>query len=113
MVIPWDGYSLSEFIKECEPLSSAKYVQFLSLEDLKQEPWIRDISLHWPYSEGLRMDEAMHPLTLLTFGLYGEALPNQDGAPVRVVHAVEVRLQVGQVHREGSLRQQAAAHHME
>ena len=85
MVIPWDGYSLSEFIKECEPLSSAKYVQFLSLEDLKQEPWIRDISLHWPYSEGLRMDEAMHPLTLLTFGLYGQTLPNQDGAPVRVV----------------------------
>jgi len=85
MVIPWVGYSLSEFIKQCEPLSSAKYVQFLSLADSKQEllPWNAGIS--WPYSEGLRMDEAMHPLTLLTFGLYGEALPNQDGAPVRVV----------------------------
>lgn len=85
MVIPWVGYSLSEFIKQCEPLSSAKYVQFLSLADSKQEllPWNAGIS--WPYSEGLRMDEAMHPLTLLTFGLYGEVLPNQDGAPVRVV----------------------------
>jgi len=85
MVIPWVGYSLSEFIQQCEPLSSARYVQFLSLADSKQEllPWNAGIS--WPYSEGLRMDEAMHPLTLLTFGLYGEALPNQDGAPVRVV----------------------------
>ncbi len=85
MVIPWDGYSLSEFIKACKPLSTAKYVQFLSLEDMGEEPWIRESSLHWPYSEGLRMDEAMHPLTLLTFGLYGQTLPNQDGAPVRVV----------------------------
>lgn len=85
MVIPWAGYSLSEFIKQCEPLSSARYVQFLSLDDTKQEPWIRQSDLHWPYSEGLRMDEAMHPLTLFTFGLYGQVLPNQDGAPVRVV----------------------------
>lgn len=85
MVIPWAGYSLSEFISQCEPLSSARYVQFLSLEDKKQEPWINSVDLHWPYSEGLRMDEAMHPLTLLTFGLYGHPLPNQDGAPVRIV----------------------------
>ena len=85
MVIPWAGYSLSEFINQCEPLSSAKYVQFLSLDDPKQEPWINEVSLTWPYSEGLRMDEAMHPLTLLTFGLYGEVLPNQDGAPIRLV----------------------------
>lgn len=85
MVIPWVGYSLSEFIKACEPLSSARYVQFLSLDDPKQAPWMRDVNLHWPYSEGLRMDEAMHPLTLLTFGLYGQTLPNQDGAPVRIV----------------------------
>src|ERR1700742_1232974 len=85
MVIPWAGYSLSEFIKQCDPQPSAKYVQFISLADAKQEllPWNAGIS--WPYSEGLRMDEAMHPLTLLTFGLYGQALPNQDGAPVRVV----------------------------
>jgi sulfoxide reductase catalytic subunit YedY len=85
MVIPWAGYSLSEFIKQCEPLGKAKYVQFLSLADPKEEPEMRESTINWPYSEGLRMDEAMHPLTLLTFGLYGQTLPNQDGAPVRVV----------------------------
>src|SRR5208283_1910518 len=85
MVIPWVGYSLSEFIKACDPLPSAKYVQFLSLADPNQMPGLLQASLDWPYSEGLRLDEAMHPLTLLTFGLYGETLPNQDGAPVRVV----------------------------
>jgi methionine sulfoxide reductase catalytic subunit len=85
MVIPWAGYSLSEFIKMCDPLSTAKYVQFISLADSKQEPLPWNAGISWPYSEGLRMDEAMHPLTLLTFGLYGEVLPNQDGAPVRVV----------------------------
>jgi len=85
MVIPWVGYSLSEFIKQCEPLSTAKYVQFISYYDKKVEKWSTDQAIFWPYSEGLRMDEAMHPLTLLTFGLYGEVLPNQNGAPVRVV----------------------------
>jgi sulfoxide reductase catalytic subunit YedY len=85
MVIPWAGYSLSEFINACEPLPSAKYVQFISLEDSKQERLPFEAGISWPYSEGLRMDEAMHPLTLLTFGLYGEVLPNQDGAPVRVI----------------------------
>jgi methionine sulfoxide reductase catalytic subunit len=85
MVIPWAGYSLSELIKWAEPLPKAKYVQFLSLEDQAIMPGISEINLDWPYSEGLRMDEAMHPLTLLTFGLYGEVLPNQDGAPVRIV----------------------------
>jgi len=85
MVIPWVGYSLSEFIKECEPLSSAKYVQFLSYYDKHVQKWSNESTIFWPYSEGLRMDEAMNPLTLLTFGLYGEVLPNQDGAPVRIV----------------------------
>ena len=86
MVIPWIGYSLSEFIKECDPLPSAKYVQFLSYFDKKVEKWYyEDATIYWPYSEGLRMDEAMNPLTLLTFGMYGEVLPNQDGAPVRLV----------------------------
>jgi len=85
MVIPWVGYSLSEFIKQCDPLPSAKYVQFISLDNPSEEPGIDRVQLDWPYSEGLRMDEAMHPLTLLTFGLYGQVLPNQDGAPVRVV----------------------------
>ena len=84
MVMPWDGYSLSEFINACQPLPSAKYVQFLSLVDKKQMPDLPG-GFDWPYSEGLRMDEAMNPLTLLTFGVYGEALPNQNGAPIRVV----------------------------
>jgi sulfoxide reductase catalytic subunit YedY len=85
MVIPWVGYSLSEFIKLCDPVPSAKYVQFLSYYDKHVEKWSLDQAISWPYSEGLRMDEAMHPLALLTFGLYGEVLPNQDGAPVRIV----------------------------
>ena len=84
MVIPWDGYSLSEFIGFCDPLPSAKYVQFISLYDHKQMPEAPG-DFDWPYSEGLRMDEAMHPLTLLTFGCYGEVLPNQNGAPVRII----------------------------
>jgi len=85
MVIPWVGYSLSEFINQCDPLPSAKYVQFLSYWDKHVEKWGESQNIFWPYSEGLRMDEAMHPLALLTFGLYGEVLPNQDGAPVRIV----------------------------
>ncbi len=85
MVIPWIGYSLSELIKQCEPLSTAKYVQFLSWYDKRYIHWPGQTGIQWPYSEGLRMDEAMHPLTLLTFGLYGEVLPNQNGAPVRIV----------------------------
>jgi sulfoxide reductase catalytic subunit YedY len=85
MVIPWVGYSLSEFIKQCDPLPSANYVQFLSYYDRHVEKWGGESTIDWPYSEGLRMDEAMNPLTLLTFGLYGDVLPNQDGAPVRVV----------------------------
>jgi sulfoxide reductase catalytic subunit YedY len=86
MVIPWVGYSLSEFINQCEPQPKAKYVQFISYYDKHVEKWSsQDATIDWPYNEGLRMDEAMHPLTLLTFGLYGEVLPNQDGAPVRIV----------------------------
>ena len=85
MVIPWVGYSLSQFIQQCEPLSTAKYVQFLSYYDKHVEKWASASAIDWPYSEGLRMDEAMNPLALLTFGLYGEVLPNQNGAPVRIV----------------------------
>jgi sulfoxide reductase catalytic subunit YedY len=86
MVMPWVGYSLSEFINQCDPLPSAKYVQFLSYFDRHVEKWYgEDATIVWPYSEGLRMDEAMNPLTLLTFGLYGEVLPNQDGAPLRLI----------------------------
>ena len=85
MVVPWDGYPLSEFINACDPLPSAKYVQFLSLRDSKQMPLLGESGFDSAYSEGLRMDEAMNPLTLLTFGLYGEVLPNQDGAPIRLI----------------------------
>jgi methionine sulfoxide reductase catalytic subunit len=84
MVIPWIGYSLSQLIKSCDVLGSAKYIEFTSLADPVQMPNVRTSILKWPYTEGLRLDEAMHPLTLLTFGLYGEILPNQNGAPVRV-----------------------------
>ena len=84
MVIPWDGYSMSEFISAMDPLPSAKYVQFLSDSDSKDMP-NKPSGYDWPYSEGLRLDEAMNPLCLLTFGCYGEVLPNQNGAPVRVV----------------------------
>ncbi len=85
MVIPWVGYSLSEFIKKVEPSPSAKFIEFVSLADKSQMPGLSSSVLDWPYVEGLRLDEAMHPLTLLTFGMYGEVLPNQSGAPVRVV----------------------------
>jgi methionine sulfoxide reductase catalytic subunit len=85
MVIPWVGYSLSELIKRAEPQGSAKYVEFVTLADPKQMPGVRSNVLDWPYVEALRMDEALHPLTLLTLGLYGEALPNQSGAPVRII----------------------------
>ena len=85
MVIPWNGYSLSEIIKRAEPNSNAKYVEFVTLADKKQMPGVGSRVLDWPYVEGLRIDEAMHPLTLLTLGMYGETLPNQNGAPVRIV----------------------------
>jgi sulfoxide reductase catalytic subunit YedY len=85
MVIPWDGYSLSKLINKVEPLGSAKYVEFISLADKKQMPGLKSNIIEWPYREGLRMDEAMNPLTLMTFGLYGEVLPKQNGAPVRIV----------------------------
>ena len=85
MVVPWVGYSLAELIKRVEPTGNAKYVEFVTLADKGQMPGQRSSVLDWPYVEGLRMDEAMHPLTLLAFGLYGEVLPNQNGAPVRAV----------------------------
>ena len=103
MVIPWVGYSLAELIKKVEPLGNAKYVEFVTLADPKTMPFVGSRVLDWPYVEGLRMDEAMHPLTLLTFGMYGEVLPNQNGAPVRAGGAVEVRLQERQVHRQDPL----------
>ena len=85
IVVPWVGFSLSELIKRVSPTSKAKYVEFTTLMDMTQMPGQRRQVLEWPYVEGLRMDEAMHPLALLCFGMYGEELPNQDGAPIRII----------------------------
>ena len=84
MVIPWVGFPLSDFIKKCDPTSKAKFVKFTTAYEPKMMPGLRDPVLHWPYVEGLRMDEAMHPLTILVVGLYGEVVPPQDGAPLRL-----------------------------
>jgi sulfoxide reductase catalytic subunit YedY len=85
IVVPWVGFSLSELIKKVKPTSKAQYVEFTTLLDPNRMPGQRRQVLDWPYREGLRMDEAMHPLALLCFGMYGEQLPNQDGAPLRLV----------------------------
>ena len=85
MVIPWVGYPIAELIRRVEPTGNAKYLGFETLADPVQMPGLRSRVLDWPYVEALRLDEAMHPLALLAFGLYGEVLPNQNGAPVRTV----------------------------
>ena len=85
MVIPWVGFPLHELIRRANPTGSAKYVEFVTLHDPSQMSGQRSRVLDWPYVEGLRMDEAMNPLTLLAVGLYGEVLPNQNGAPIRLV----------------------------
>lgn len=85
MVIPWVGVPLGAVLKRFKPNSRAKYVAFTTLYDPQHMPGQHSTVLDWPYHEGLRIDEAMHPLTLLGVGLYGKALPNQNGAPVRVV----------------------------
>jgi sulfoxide reductase catalytic subunit YedY len=84
MVMPWIGFSLSTLLKQVQPLGKAKYVQFTTILDPKQMPGQSYRVLNWPYTEGLRLDEAMHPLTMLVYGLYGEYLPNQNGAPLRI-----------------------------
>ena len=85
MVIPWVGFPLASLLKVIEPRSTAKFVEFTTLVDPRQMPGQRRTVLEWPYVEGLRLDEAMHPLTILAVGLYGEYLPNQNGAPIRLV----------------------------
>ena len=85
MVVPWVGFSFSEIARQVEITSNAKYVEFVSLADPEQMPYTRIPLLDWPYVEGLRIDEAMNPLTLLAVGLYGEVLPNQNGAPLRLI----------------------------
>jgi sulfoxide reductase catalytic subunit YedY len=84
MVIPWVGFPLANFIKKCDPTSKAKFVEFTTIADSRQMPGLSSPILDWPYKEGLRMDEAMHPLTILVAGLYDEVLPPQDGAPLRL-----------------------------
>ena len=85
MVIPWVGYSVAELIKKVEPMGSAKFVEFITLADPKTMPFVGSRVLEWPYTEALRMDEAMHPLAMLAFGMYGETMPKQNGAPLRLV----------------------------
>ena len=85
MVIPWMGVSLADVLKRYKPTSKAKYVEFTTLYDPKQMPGQRSGVLEWPYVEGLRIDEAMHPLAMLVTGVYGRALPNQNGAPLRLM----------------------------
>ncbi len=85
MAIPWIGYSLAELIRKVEPTGNAKFVEFTTLSDRAQMPGLSSRVLNWPYVEGLRIDEANHPLTLLTVGMYGQLLPNQNGAPVRII----------------------------
>ena len=85
MVIPWVAYPLGELIRRAAPTGNAKYVEFVTLNDPRQMPGVRSRVLDWPYTEGLRLDEAMHPLAMLAVGLYGEVLPNQNGAPIRLV----------------------------
>lgn len=85
MVVPWMGFPLGDLIKRLQPTGNAKFVEFTTLEDPAQMPGQRSSILPWPYVEGLRMDEAMHPLTLLVNGVYGKPLPNQNGAPLRLI----------------------------
>ena len=85
MVIPWVGFPMADFVKRFEPTSKAKYVEMTTLEDVQQMPGQAKPALPWPYVEGLRMDEALHPLTIMAVGLYGEVLPNQNGAPIRLI----------------------------
>ncbi len=85
MIIPWVGFPLAEFIKKCNPTSDAMFVEFTTIYDPKKMPGLKKKVLPWPYVEGLRMDEAMHPLAILSVGMYGEVLPNQNGAPLRLV----------------------------
>ncbi len=85
MVVPWIGFPLSTLINAVQPKGNAKFVEFVTLADKAQMPGLRSGVLDWPYTEGLRMDEAMHPLTLVTLGAFGEVLPNQNGAPIRMV----------------------------
>ena len=112
IVVPWIGFSLSELIKRADPLPKAKFVEFTTLFDLQQMPGQRSSVLEWPYLEGLRMDEAMHPLALLCFGMYGEVLPNQDGAPLRMVIPWKYGFKSIKSHRSHPFYGQPARQHL-
>src|SRR5258708_22391675 len=92
MVVPWIDFPLGDLLKRFKPTSKAKFVEFKTLYDPKQMPGQHTSVLEWPYVEGLRMDEATHPLTLMAVGLYGKVLPNQNGAPLRVIGSLEYGL---------------------
>jgi sulfoxide reductase catalytic subunit YedY len=85
MIIPWVGIPLADIIKDFEPTSRANYIQFFTLYDPEQMPGQKSDILPWPYTESLRMDEALNPLTILAVGMYGKTLPNQNGAPIRLI----------------------------
>jgi sulfoxide reductase catalytic subunit YedY len=113
IVVPWVGFSLSELIKHANPTSKAKFVEFTTILDPSQMPGQQRNVLQWPYVEGLRMDEAMHPLALLCFGMYGEDLPNQDGAPAPHRRSVEVRFQKRESDRAHQLHRPPTAQYLE
>src|SRR4029450_2039885 len=106
MVIPWVGFPLSALVKLAEPTGNAKDIQLVTPQGQKRMPGQKYPVMEWPYVEGLRMDEAMHPLTILSVGLYGETLPAQNGAPIRLVVPWEIRLQKHQIHRQDPLRRE-------
>ena len=112
IIVPWVGIPLADVIKRMEPQPRAKFVEFTTLYDPTRMPGQRVPILRWPYVEGLRMDEAMNPLTILAVGLYWSVLPNQDGAPIRLVVPLEVRLQEHQVDRAHPFPGSAAAQHV-
>ena len=109
MVIPWVGIPLADVIKRVQPNVKAKFVEFMTLHDVGRFPIQRTDVLEWPYLEGLRLDEAMHPLTMLAVGVYGEVLPAQNGAPIRLVVPWKYGFKGEQVDRQDALRREAAA----
>ena len=108
MVIPWVGFPMSNFIKRCEPTAKAKLRRVLDAGRPQPDAGHPPAVLRWPYIEGLRMDEAMHPLAILAVGLYGEVMPKQDGAPIRIDRALEIRIQERQVDRQNPVRRAPA-----
>ena len=112
MVIPWIGFPLGDFVKRMEPTAKAKYIEFRTLVDFRQMPGQTEPALQWPYREGLRIDEAMHPLAILAVGLYGEVLPNQNGAPIRLVVPWKYGFKGIKSIVQRQVRREAAAQHL-